>query len=260
MRSFERMLPAPLLACALCALFTSLQWPFYCTLVTTAIGIIFLSHWLSASSTSEGRAVDVTCQKLDGHEVIITLKPGAMTVADVKIGIERLDGMQCKRQQLYALDGECPLDDSTRLCQPCTLALLVIDTAVSWANASHLVSLSDNGKIATRKPGDDFQYKLVTGSEIASSAGEYYWEIELLKYKGGMFVGVARPSLDHEEDHVVGGIGGFTDDGFTEGGYTHAYFMSVRDGSLHGGGKDGTDASGRLAPALSHSTHSHYSL
>jgi hypothetical protein len=169
-------------------------------------------------------------------------------VADIKLGVERLAGLQRKKQQLYALDGEDVLPDNMILSEPCTLALCVLDTDVSWAKAGDLIDISGNGLVATRREGDMFQYKLVTASEVAESAGVYYWEVALVSYKGGMYIGVARPSLNHDEDHVVGGVGGYTDDGYTDDGYTLAYFIRAADGALFGGGKDGADPSGRLAP------------
>jgi hypothetical protein len=68
----------------------------------------------------------VTCQKLNGDEIVVTLQPGATTVAHVKLGVENLTGMPPKQQQLYALNGEDALDDAVHV-GPCTLALCIVD-------------------------------------------------------------------------------------------------------------------------------------
>ena len=54
--------------------------------------------------------------------------------------------------------------------------------------------------VATRKRDDVFKYQLVTGSEVASAAGDYFWEVQMLNFRS-VLVGVVPPSLDHEEDH-----------------------------------------------------------
>jgi hypothetical protein len=92
---------------------------------------LYLSMCMDTSSKTLQKSFIITCQKLDGEEIVVTLSPGATTVAHVKLGVESLCGLKCDHQQLYKLDGKDALEDEATFNGPCVLVLCVTDKSAS---------------------------------------------------------------------------------------------------------------------------------
>jgi hypothetical protein len=77
------------------------------------------------------------------------------------------------------------------------------------AGHSHVVELSEGGKVATATSGSEERYAhITTGFEL--NKGRHYWEVELLsENKAGMLVGITWPALDpvghDDEGHYIDG-------------------------------------------------------
>jgi hypothetical protein len=108
-----------------------------------------------------------------------------------------------------------------------------------WDECGSKITLSGEGLVATRDESGyqlvgESGYQLVTGGSPMTE-GRHYWEVELTRagYGGVIFVGAARPGLDHDKGE--------------HDGTSEAYYIDGGSGSLYGNGKLGTDAQGHFA-------------
>ena len=108
-----------------------------------------------------------------------------------------------------------------------------------WDECGSKITLSGEGLVATRDESGyqlvgESGYQLVTGGSPMTE-GRHYWEVELTRagYGGVIFVGAARPGLDHGKGE--------------HDGTSEAYYIDGASGSLYGNGKLGTDAQGHFA-------------
>jgi hypothetical protein len=87
-------------------------------------------------------------------------------------------------------------------------------------------TLSEDGLVATKT---GLSYQLATGGSPMTE-GRHYWEMEVSG--DSVFVGAARPGLDHDKEHHWG---------------NDAYFIFGHYGSLWGNGKSDADKQGEFA-------------
>jgi hypothetical protein len=201
---------------------------------------LLLSHGL----VRRVRTIDVHVRPLGGDSFNITLDPSKSTVGEAKAEITRSQGTAAGRQELYKVaeradglavredDAEPELldDASMLLGDGETVAMAVKESPLLWRTfpADH-VTLSEGGAVATHT-WDHERSLTTTGIELTE--GTHYWEVELLvKFGGGMHIGISRPNLDP--------AGYYYGSDCTDG-----WFMYAESGGLYGNGKYNGNAAG----------------
>jgi hypothetical protein len=195
------------------------------------------------------RTISVTVQPLGGDSFMVKLNAAAPSVGEAKAEIARTQGTLEARQELYKVavraDGGAvreddaepeALDDNTaELGHGHIVAMAVKDLPpLVWRTCdAELVTLSEGGAVATFDDDADFDYdgdSLVT-SGVALTAGKHYWEVEILIVD--VFVGIAKPNLDPNDDYALGDN-------------ADGWFIWTSEGSLCGNGKQNVDRAGEI--------------
>jgi hypothetical protein len=197
------------------------------------------------------RTISVTVQPLGGDSFKVKLNAAAPSVGEAKAEIARTQGTLEARQELYKVavraDGsavreddaepEALDDDTVELGDGQMVAMAVKDLPpLVWRTCDEeRVALSEGGAVATYFDDDDFDDDrsdtLVT-SGIELTAGKHYWEVEILNVD--LFVGIAKPNLDPNEDYAL-----YSNNG---------WFIWPSDGGLCGNGKRSDDGAGDIIP------------
>jgi hypothetical protein len=199
------------------------------------------------------RTIAVEVRPLGGDSFQIRLDVGKPSVGEAKSEIARVQGTEAECQELYRVavredggavredDAEPELldDEDMQLKEGSLLAMAVKELPpFVWRTFSEeYVELNEGGTLATAISQHERNFAHVT-TGVELTKGRHYWEVELLSEDViDIYVGVARPNLDHvgnhiEEERTVGTVGWFTD---------------MSDGALYGNGKYSEDEAGQYA-------------
>jgi hypothetical protein len=152
------------------------------------------------------RTIEVTVQPLGGDSFKIRLDAEKPSIGEAKAEISRMQGTSEARQELYKVavhadgsavreddaEAEALDDDALELEEGEMVAMAVKEPPLLWQTCDEkTVTLSEEGTVATKSDPMHAEDTLVTsGSEL--STGKHYWEVEVLKDRGSMCVGVTR--------------------------------------------------------------------
>jgi hypothetical protein len=200
---------------------------------------LLLSHGL----VRRVRTIEVHVRHLGGDSFNITLEASTPSVGEAKAEITRSQGTAAGRQELYRVaeraDGLAvreddeepePLDDETMMLNDRdVVAMAVKELPLLWRTfPADRVTLSEGGALVIQTLNEAAS---LTTTEIELTEGKHYWEVELSKSLGGIFIGISRPSLDP--------TGLYLSSTCTDG-----WFINAIDGTLFGNGKAGHDEAG----------------
>jgi hypothetical protein len=168
------------------------------------------------------RTIEVTVQPLGGDNFTIKLDAAAPSVGKAKAEIARTQGTAEARQELYKVavrvDGgavreedanpEALDDDAIELGPGEIVAMAVKEPhlAMVWQTWDEdVVSVWEGGAVATNICEADYVVGFMTlvTSDVELTVGKHYWEVEILDdSEGPVFVGVARPNLEPNDDYA----------------------------------------------------------
>jgi hypothetical protein len=121
-------------------------------------------------------------------------------------------------------------DESMLLADGEIVAMAVKESPLLWRTfAADRITLSEGGAVATQTWNGQ---RSLTTTGIEITEGKHYWEVELLSDDVSFIhIGISRPKFDPSGNFLASEC-------------TDSWFISAYFGSLHGNGKQGSDAAG----------------